>query len=38
LNNLEDDSRFGDEEVDKVLMALLFLFFTVVGYALFHFL
>jgi hypothetical protein len=38
LSNSEDESHFGDEErVDKVLMGLFFVFFAVIGYALFHF-
>jgi hypothetical protein len=39
LNNVEDGNRVGDNEmVDGVLMFLFFLFFAVVGYAVFHFL
>ena len=39
LNDVKDGNRLGDDEMaDGVLMFLFFLFFAVVGYAVFHFL
>jgi len=39
LNDVDNAGRLGDDEkVDGFLMFLFFLFFAVVGYAVFHFL